>query len=108
MITSHVLNLSSGSPAEGIEATLFTLQNSNWTEIGKSKTNADGRIKTWTLNEFAAGMYKIRFETEAYFQQASIITFYPYVEIVFAIESNEHYHIPLLLSPFGYSTYRGS
>ena len=108
MITSHILNISTGKPAEGVEAVLFYQANNNWTEIAKSKTNSDGRIQEWLSKEPAAGVYKIRFETKEYFGKNSIATFYPYVEIVFEIKSNEHYHIPILLSPFGYSTYRGS
>jgi len=108
MITSHILNISTGKPAEGVDAVLFFQENNNWTEIAKSKTNSDGRIKEWLSKEPSAGVYKIRFETKEYFDKNSIATFYPYVEIVFEIKSNEHYHIPLLLSPFGYSTYRGS
>jgi 5-hydroxyisourate hydrolase len=108
MITSHVLNISSGKPAEGVEALLFFNENNNWLEVTKSKTNSDGRIQEWLSKEPVAGVYKIRFETKNYFDKNSISTFYPYVEIVFEIKSNEHYHIPLLLSPYGYSTYRGS
>jgi 5-hydroxyisourate hydrolase len=113
MITSHILNISTGKPADGVEAVLFFQENNDpiaigWKEIAKSKTNSDGRITEWLSKEPAAGVYKIRFETKKYFDKNSIATFYPYVEIVFEIRSNEHYHIPLLLSPFGYSTYRGS
>lgn len=108
MITSHILNITTGKPAEGVDASLFFQGNGDWTEIAKSKTNSDGRISKWLSKEPEAGVYKIRFETKNYFDRNSIATFYPYVEIVFEIKSNEHYHIPLLLSPFGYSTYRGS
>jgi len=108
MITSHILNISTGKPVEGVRAVLFFQENNNWAEIAKDKTNSDGRIQEWLSKEPAAGIYKIRFETKEYFNKNSIATFYPYVEIVFEIKSNEHYHIPLLLSPFGYSTYRGS
>ena len=108
MITSHILNISTGKPAEGVEAILYFKENNSWTEMNRSETNNDGRIKEWLSKEPAAGIYKIRFETKEYFDRNSIRTFYPYIEIVFEIQSNEHYHIPLLLSPFGYSTYRGS
>jgi 5-hydroxyisourate hydrolase len=108
MITSHVLNTSTGKPAEGVEVFLFFRENEGWTEIAKAKTSADGRIGEWLTKLPQAGVYKVRFETQEYFTRNSVVTFYPYVEVVFAIQANEHYHIPLLLSPFGYSTYRGS
>lgn len=108
MITSHVLNTSTGKPAEGIGAILFFNENENWSEVARSKTNKDGRINEWLSKEPVAGIYKIRFETKDYFNKNSITTFYPFVEVIFEIQPNEHYHIPLLLSPFGYSTYRGS
>src|SRR5512138_1648898 len=108
MITSHVLNTSTGKPAEGVEAILYFQENTGWTEIARSNTNNDGRIVEWLNKEPAAGVYKIRFETKPYFNKNSIKTFYPYVEVAFEIQPNEHYHIPLLLSPFGYSTYRGT
>ena len=79
-------------------------------EIARGQTNEDGRIAN-LLNEdkiLQKGIYKMRFETKLYFDQKGMATFYPYVEIVFDIQTGEHYHIPLLLSPFGYSTYRGS
>jgi len=113
MITSHILNISTGKPAEGVDAVLFFQENDGplataWAEIAKSKTNSDGRIQEWLSKEPAAGIYKIRFETKSYFDKSSVKSFYPFVEIVFEIQANEHYHIPLLLSPYGYSTYRGS
>ena len=108
MITSHVLDTSMGKPAAGISAVLFSQANGQWAEIARAEANSDGRINEWLSEEPAAGVYKIRFDTKNYFEKNSIASFYPFVEIVFEIRANEHYHIPLLLSPFGYSTYRGS
>jgi 5-hydroxyisourate hydrolase len=108
MITSHVLDTSTGKPAAGISAELFFQNGENWTVIARSETTSDGRINEWLSKEPGAGVYKIRFDTKKYFERNSSASFYPYVEIVFEIRADEHYHIPLLLSPFGYSTYRGS
>lgn len=109
-ITTHILDTSKGKPASGITIILYRGANDEWTEIGRGKTNTDGRIANLLTKEevLQTGLYKMRFETKDYFDKDRTATFYPYVEIVFDIQSNEHYHIPLLLNPFGYSTYRGS
>ncbi|HVK97492.1 MAG TPA: hydroxyisourate hydrolase [Flavisolibacter sp.] len=109
-ITTHVLDTSKGKPAEGITIILYRGENDQWTEIARGATNADGRLSTLLDEEstLQIGIYKLRFETKDYFDSKQIPTFYPYVEIDFNVQTNEHYHIPLLLSPFGYSTYRGS
>ena len=109
-ITSHILDTTKGKPASGVSILLFHQGNNNWEEIGKSTTNSDGRV-TDLLEEdviVQAGIYKLKFEVKSYYEQQSIKTFYPYVEIIFEITGSEHYHVPLLLNPFGYSTYRGS
>ena len=109
-ITSHILDTSKGKPAQGVLITLFLQQDSGWKEIAKSITNSDGRVADLLDKDtiLAAGIYNLKFETKPYFDQQSIKTFYPFVEIVFEITGPEHYHVPLLLNPFGYSTYRGS
>ncbi len=108
-ITTHILDTSSGKPAAGIIIILSGSHNDTWKEIARGVTNSDGRIadllKTGLLEY---GTYKMRFETKGYFDKMKVATFYPYVEIVFDINTQEHYHVPLLLNPFGYSTYRGS
>lgn len=108
-ITTHVLDTTRGRPAEGITTILYRGENDEWTEIARNVTNKDGRIAL-LKNEgvITAGIYKLRFETKDYFDKAGVTTFYPFVEIVFDIVAQEHYHVPLLLNPFGYSTYRGS
>jgi 5-hydroxyisourate hydrolase len=109
-LTTHVLDTSKGKPAYGLHVILCHLHKSKWTEIAKGVTNEDGRIpdllKKGTMMEL--GNYKLRFESQAYFARQSVQTLYPFVEIAFQVSTEEHYHIPLLLSPFGYSTYRGS
>ena len=102
-ITTHILDLSKGCPAAELEVILFQGER----ELTRSRTNTDGRISAWDSNVIP-GLYRIRFETKHYFEKHSIATFYPFVEIQFEITRDTHYHIPLLLSPWGYSTYRGS
>ena len=109
-ITTHVLDTSLGQPATGIAARLEHQNETQWTEIGSGVTNADGRITDLIKREqFVAGIYRLSFDTAAYFSQTGSVGFYPMVRIEFEIEDpGQHYHVPLLLSPFGYSTYRGS
>ena len=109
-ITTHILDTTIGKPAAGVTIILFGGENDEWTELARGTTNADGRINDFVnkddLTHF--GIYKMRFETKDYFDRSGKKTFYPYVEIIFEIELGQHYHIPLLLNPFGYTTYRGS
>lgn len=107
-ITTHILDTTRGKPAEDVAITLFQLQQNDWTELAGGKTNADGRISNLLSETIPSGMYKLRFETQAYFDRFGVDTFYPFVEITFIASTGEHYHVPLLLNPFGYSTYRGS
>jgi 5-hydroxyisourate hydrolase len=109
-LTTHILNTSKGRPAEAVTVILYQGQNDEWTEITRGITNADGRVPGLLPEKqlLQHGIYKLRFETKDYFDQQQIQTFYPFVEIIFDISSAEHYHVPLLLNPFGYSTYRGS
>lgn len=109
-LTTHILDTSKGKPAPGVIVILYQGGNDEWTEIARGITNTDGRVSDLVKKEalLRPGIYKMRFETKDYFDKESIATFYPYVEIIFDITTTEHYHIPLLLNPFGYSTYRGS
>lgn len=110
-ITTHVLDTSRGRPAEGVPATLEVEAAGGWKIVGKGTTNADGRITDLipTETSLASGVYRLIFDTAKYFANQQIKGFYPQVTIVFRIEDPaQHYHVPLLLSPFGYSTYRGS
>lgn len=109
-ITTHILDTTKGKPASGITIILYLGANDAWTEIARGKTDDDGRIADLLKQEvlLQKGIYKLRFETKDYFDNAGIPTFYPYVEIIFDIQSGGHYHIPLLLNPYGYTTYRGS
>lgn len=110
-ITTHILDTANGKPAQGVPVRLEIERNGAFVVLASSKTNSDGRVPDLLPPEppLEKGRYRIRFETAVYFQANSTKGFYPYAEIVFDIENTkEHYHIPLLLSPFGYSTYRGS
>ncbi|QDS97104.1 hydroxyisourate hydrolase [Adhaeretor mobilis] len=109
-ITTHVLDISLGKPAAGIVAILLQDDKGHETELARGTTNADGRIADLLPEgEAAAGVYRLRFEVADYFKQQDTPSFYPHVDIAFEVTNGGgHYHVPLLLSPFGYSTYRGS
>ncbi|MBK8170951.1 MAG: hydroxyisourate hydrolase [Sandaracinaceae bacterium] len=109
-ITTHVLDTSLGRPAAGIAVTLSRMQNDAWQKIAEGKTDDDGRVSTLLQpGTLTAGAYKIVFSTASYFEASKRSSFYPHVDIVFNVSAaDEHYHVPLLLNPFGYSTYRGS
>ena len=103
-VSTHILDTSRGSPAAGVNAVLERKSGEAWTELGRAATDADGRIRAFTADSLAAGTYRLRFDTDAY--QPG---FFPEVVITFLIDHPaQHYHVPLLLSPYGYSTYRGS
>jgi 5-hydroxyisourate hydrolase len=105
-ISTHVLDAVSGRPAVGVPVRLERSQGDAWTVVAERITNDDGRIAD-LAGDVAAGIYRATFETEAYFSATP--TFYPQVVIVFrVVDSQAHHHVPLLLSPFSYSTYRGS
>ncbi|WP_026462891.1 hydroxyisourate hydrolase [Adhaeribacter aquaticus] len=109
-ITTHILDTTKGKPAPGVTIILAKQANTAWIELTRGVTNLDGRIPDLLNKETTLdlGIYKMTFLTKEYFDQEAIATFYPLVEIIFEVNSTEHYHIPLLLNPFGYSTYRGS
>ncbi len=109
-ITTHVLDTSKGKPASGIPVRLSCFTNQAWKEIGNGVTDKDGRVTDLMgkSEKPEKGIYKLSFETGQYFKEKNELTIYPYAEIVFEISNGEHYHIPLLLNPFGYTTYRGS
>ena len=104
-ITTHVLDTSLGKPAEGIKVLLERLDGANWTELARYVTNSDGRIADWWQGPLTAATYRLTFSTGDYISNG----FYPEVPIIFSVKNDtQHYHVPLLLNPFGYSTYRGS
>ena len=111
-ISTHILDISRGAPASDV-AVCLEAQNTDetWTELSHAWTDADGRVKPFFLvaEPVAAGTYRLVFDTEPYFASLSIDCFYPQVSVVFKVEDgSQHYHVPLLICPYGYSTYRGS
>lgn len=111
-ITTHILDISQGRPAQGVPVTLeFLTAPDEWQRLGSGVTDGDGRLRTLLPSDaqLTPGIYRLTFDTAAYFAAHSLDGFYPAVTIVFTIrDAAQHYHVPLLLSPFGYSTYRGS
>ncbi|MCC3153841.1 hydroxyisourate hydrolase [Hymenobacter sp. BT770] len=109
-ITTHILDTTKGKPAAGVTIALLQQTGDNWQEIARGATNSDGRIADLLPKEtqLELGVYKMKFFTKEYFDQNGTANFYPLVEIIFDVATTEHYHVPLLLNPFGYATYRGS
>ena len=105
-ITTHVLDTAKGCPAANINVSLEYSNKGKWQTVANGITDADGRIMDWMKNDAQVGEYRITFATAVYHQNNG---FFPSVSINFTIDNPEqHYHVPLLLSPFSYSTYRGS
>ncbi|HMP88674.1 MAG TPA: hydroxyisourate hydrolase [Kiritimatiellia bacterium] len=111
-ITTHVLDTATGSPASGVPVRLYYEESPDkWMILATGITNDDGRVGELLPvdHSLKPGKYRMRFNTEEYFMANQVTGFYPYADVVFVItDTRPHYHIPLLLSPFGYSTYRGS
>lgn len=109
-ITTHILDTSLGRPAQGVDLSLERRDDGAWVEVGTGTTNADGRVTDlMEPGSLTAGVYRIHFHIAAYFAGQQRESFYPEATIVFEVKAvDEHYHVPLLLNPFGYSTYRGS
>ncbi|WFD43616.1 hypothetical protein MPSI1_002279 [Malassezia psittaci] len=106
-ISTHVLDTSSGTPAKGVP---FQLLSADDSQIAKGTTNADGRTQDLQGINLSSGTYRMIFDTTTYFTSQNIKDFfYPKVELYFTVTDPEsHYHVPLILSPYGFSTYRGS
>ena len=103
-VSTHVLNATTGQPAAGLELTLSQRRGAEWRELSRRATDQDGRVRD-LAGHAAPGVYRITFQTGAYLAE----TFYPEVTVVFRItDPGAHHHVPLLLSPYAYSTYRGS
>jgi 5-hydroxyisourate hydrolase len=110
-ITTHVLDTSRGQPASGVPISLEVRSEAGvWMPLGKATTDADGRAKISAHGvSVARGVYRLVFDTLAYYRAWNVEGFYPEVEIVFEVrDPSQRYHVPLLLSPFGFSTYRGT
>ena len=111
-ISTHILDTATGRPAAGVPVALARAgEGGQWTILARMHTDDDGRCRPLLPagEPMTPGMYAIRFDTEAYYGAQGIKGLYPYVEITFVVEAGQaHYHIPLLLTANGYTTYRGS
>ncbi|MEX5747972.1 hydroxyisourate hydrolase [Massilia sp. X63] len=110
-LSVHVLDLQSGQPTAGIEVTLEQRNGTQWRELASGVTDAQGRIKALYPEDkpIAAADYRIVFKTGEHYRRQGKATFFPRIPVEFTVDApTQHYHIPLLLSPFGYSTYRGN
>lgn len=110
-ISTHILDISLGKPAGGVAVVLEVKQGGSWHEEGSGTTDEQGRIREFLpgASKLRTGTCRLRFATGAYFKAQSRQTLYPEVQIVFQLaDPAAHYHLPLLLSPYGYSTYRGT
>jgi len=109
MITTHVLDTARGRPAAGMEVRLERRVSGSWQPAGSGRTDADGRAKELLTGPRETGTWRISFEVGAWHAAQGVEGFYPTVEITFTVrDAAQHHHVPLLISPWGYSTYRGS
>jgi 5-hydroxyisourate hydrolase len=110
-LSVHVLNMQNGLPGVGIEVNLEYYDNGNWISLNTGTTNQQGRITALYPSEgtIKEGVYKVTFKTGDWMNGQNVKTFFPEIPVIFKVDGTlSHYHIPLLLSPFGYSTYRGN
>lgn len=110
-LSTHILDVSEGLPAKDVKIKLEKLDSKKnvWHFVAEKRTNEDGRIGDFlSSKKNNEGMYRFTFYTEDYFKSKKIKTFYPFIEVVFKLEGKNHFHVPITLSAFGYSTYRGS
>jgi|SRR5580704_15233216 5-hydroxyisourate hydrolase len=110
-ISTHILDLTRGRPAEGVAVRLHRHEQGAWRAIAARRTDQDGRIADLlpASEPLQSGFYRLRFGTSAYFRGKGSESLHPFVDIAFQVrDTGEHYHVPLLITPHGYSTYRGS
>jgi 5-hydroxyisourate hydrolase len=108
-LSTHVLDAASGQPAVGVRVTLDRRDCGGWQPLGEAVTDDDGRARDLAPDGLGAGVHRLVFATGAYFAATGQTGFYPEVSVVFEVtDTGRHYHVPLLLSPFAFSTYRGS
>ena len=110
-ITTHVLDTARGRPASGVPVVLEIRSEDGWRELARATTDDDGRVRQLLPagSSLIPGVYRLTFDLDRYFAARESEGFYPEAAIVFHVrDAAQHYHVPLLLSPFGYSTYRGS
>lgn len=109
-ISTHVLDTTRGAPAAGLEVALSRREpDGDWKPVGEGVTDADGRVRDLAQEELEAGEYRIEFATRPYFERSGLSAFYPEVAVVFSLDDvTAHVHVPLLLSAYGYTTYKGT
>ena len=109
-ISTHVLDTSIGRPAAAVAVRLQRHEGGAWIEVSRAVTNEDGRVTALLPAKMTStpGNYRLTFDVAAYFQRRAAESFYREITIDFVIKDDVHHHVPLLVSPFGYSTYRGS
>jgi 5-hydroxyisourate hydrolase len=107
-ISTHVLDTMRGTPAAGLDVVLHRREaDGDWREVAQATTDADGRVRSLSEDELDAAEYRLEFDTRPYFERSGLGAFYPSVSVVFSFEGG-HLHVPLLLSAFGYTTYKGT
>jgi 5-hydroxyisourate hydrolase len=107
-ISTHVLDTMRGTPAAGLDVVLHRREaDGDWREVAQATTDADGRVRSLSEDELGAAEYRLEFDTRPYFERSGLGAFYPSVSVVFSFEGG-HLHVPLLLSAFGYTTYKGT
>jgi 5-hydroxyisourate hydrolase len=108
-LSTHVLDTATGRPAAGVRVAVQARDGDGWRDLGGGVTDADGRVPGLLAGPLAAGTHRLVFATGEWFQAQGVAGFYPEVTVVFDVQDpGANHHVPLLLSPFGYSTYRGS
>lgn len=111
-LSSHILDITQGEPAPNVKISLSKQDDlGKWVSIDEKHTDKSGRISDFLKVENGTrhyGIYKLTYFTAPYFEKLNQSSFYPYIEVVFEIQDDNHYHVPITLSPFGYSTYRGN
>lgn len=110
-LSSHILDVSKGMPAAGVQIKLekYNGQSKTWTFVDEKITDTNGRISDFLPSEKSNnGIYRLTYYTSEYFKKNNTESFYPFIEVVFQIKDGNHYHVPITLSAYGYSTYRGN
>lgn len=108
-ITTHVLDVARGRPAAGVGVVLSVRTGEGWRELARATTDPDGRVSDFGVGPPEAADHRLRFETGDWFRGSGVEGFWPHVEVAFQVtDPGQRHHVPLLLSPYGYSTYRGS
>lgn len=108
LITTHVLDTAAGKPAAGVAVLLEVRDTDGWRQLATGVTDDDGRVRVLGPDSVAPGEYRLTFATRDYFARDGRESFFPEVTVTFTVADGSHHHVPILLSPFAFSTYRGS